>query len=206
MPTKIRLQRRGKKGKPFYHIVIADGRAPRDGKFIEKIGTYDPIPTPAIINLNFERALYWYQNGAQPTDTVRAILSYKGVLYKDHLLRGVKKGALTEEEAEAKFQNWLKDKEARIAQKAKNVELKAKEEKKQRLAVEKEISDARAAKFAEARAEELKKKEEELKAAAQEAAEAMAAEEAKAAGIDTEATEKLAEEAEQNETPDGEDK
>lgn len=100
MPAKIRLQRFGKKGRPFYHIVIADGRAPRDGRSIENLGTYDPLTNPATIELNFERALHWIQVGAQPTDTVRSILSYKGVLYKNHLAKGVLKGALTEEHAE----------------------------------------------------------------------------------------------------------
>ena len=117
MPAKIRLQRHGKKGKPFYHIVIADGRAPRDGRFIEKIGTYNPITNPADIVLDIEKAIEWLNNGAQPTDTVRTILSYKGVLYKNHLLKGVKKGAMTEEQAEAKFQAWLNEKEAKIANK-----------------------------------------------------------------------------------------
>ena len=119
MPTKIRLQRKGKKGQPFYHIVIADGRAPRDGKNIERIGTYNPLTKPADINFDFDRALYWIQAGAQPTDTVRAILSYKGVMYKNHLIIGVKKGALTQEQADAKFDAWLKDKEAKIESKLK---------------------------------------------------------------------------------------
>ena len=111
MPTKIRLQRHGKKGQPFYHIVIADGRAPRDGKYIERIGTYNPLVKPADIKLDFDRALHWLQVGAQPTDTMRAILTYKGVIYKNHLLVGVKKGAHTEEQANAKFDAWLKEKE-----------------------------------------------------------------------------------------------
>ena len=92
MPAKIRLQRKGKKGQPFYHIVIADGRAPREGRFIERIGTYNPLTRPAEIEINFDKAIGWLQNGAQPTDTVKAILAYKGVLYKSHLLKGVKKG------------------------------------------------------------------------------------------------------------------
>ncbi len=195
MPTKIRLQRRGKKGQAFYHIVIADGRAPRDGKFIEKIGTYDPKPTPAIINLNFERALHWYRVGAQPTDTVRAILSYKGVLYKNHLQKGVEKGALTQEQADVKFNEWLKGKEEKIEQKRKDIELSKKEKKKERLAAEKKINEARAEKYAEMRAAELKAKEEELKAKAAEAKAAMEEAEAKAAGMENEATEKPAEEA-----------
>ena len=107
MAVKIRLARHGKKGFAFYHIVAADSRAPRDGKFIEKLGTYNPNTNPATIDLNFEKALGWLQKGAQPTDTCRAILSYKGVLYKKHLLGGVAKGAFTEAEAEARFNKWL---------------------------------------------------------------------------------------------------
>ena len=103
MPVKIRLARHGKEGYAFYHIVVADSRAPRDGKFIEKVGTYNPNTNPATIDLNFEKALEWLQKGAQPTDTCRAILSYKGVMYKKHLLGGVAKGAFTAEAAEAKF-------------------------------------------------------------------------------------------------------
>ncbi len=195
MPTRIRLQRRGKKGQAFYHIVIADGRAPRDGKFIEKIGTYNPKPTPAIIDLNFERALHWYQVGAQPTDTVRAILRYKGVLYKNHLQKGVQKGAMTQEQADVKFNEWLKGKEAQIEQKRKDIELSKKEKKKERLAVEKKINEARAEKYAEMRAAELKAKEEELKAKAAEAKAALEEAEAKAAGMEDKAPENPAEEA-----------
>ena len=102
MPTKIRLQRRGKRGQPFYHIVIADGRAPRDGKFIEKIGTYNPLSRPADIDIDFNKAITWLTKGAQPTDTVKAILAYTGVLYKNHLQKGVQKGAMTEEQAAMK--------------------------------------------------------------------------------------------------------
>lgn len=114
MATKIRLQRFGKKGKPFYHLVVADSRAPRDGKFIERIGSYNPNTNPATIDLNFDKALSWVNKGAQPTDTCRAILSYKGVLYKKHLEGGVKKGALTQEQADAKFAAWLTSKDAQI--------------------------------------------------------------------------------------------
>lgn len=114
MATKIRLQRFGKKGKPFYHVVVADARAPRDGKFIERIGSYNPNTNPATIEINFEKALDWVNKGAQPTDTCRAILSYKGILYKKHLEGGVKKGALTEEQAEAKFAQWLEGKAGKI--------------------------------------------------------------------------------------------
>jgi small subunit ribosomal protein S16 len=114
MPVKIRLSRHGRKKAPFYHIVVADSRAPRDGRFIERIGMYNPITDPATIELNFDRALDWLQKGAQPTDTTRAILSYKGVLMKKHLLDGVKKGALTQEQVEEKFQSWLNGKQSKI--------------------------------------------------------------------------------------------
>ena len=111
MATKIRLARHGKKGKPFYHIVAADARAPRDGRYIERIGSYNPNTNPAIIDINFERALDWVMKGAQPTDTVKAMLSYRGVMYKKHLLNGVKKGALTNEQVEERFNAWLEEKE-----------------------------------------------------------------------------------------------
>ena len=114
MATKIRLQRHGRKSYAFYQIVVADSRAPRDGKFIERIGSYNPNTNPATINLNFERALYWLQVGAQPTDTTRNILSREGVCLKKHLLEGVKKGALDEATAETKFQAWLKNKQASV--------------------------------------------------------------------------------------------
>ncbi|MFA8299641.1 MAG: 30S ribosomal protein S16 [Hyphomicrobiales bacterium] len=155
MATKIRLQRHGKKGRPFYHIVIADSRAPRDGKFIEKIGTYNPIPNPAEINLDLEKAVKWLQTGAQPTDTTRSILSYKGAMMKSHLLNGVRKGALTEAEAEAKFQAWLTQKEEKISGKISARDEAKRAEKNARLEAEKAVSDARAAELAKRRAEEL---------------------------------------------------
>jgi small subunit ribosomal protein S16 len=136
MATKIRLQRHGKKGKAFFHIVVADGRAPRDGRFIEKIGTYNPVTNPATIDINFDRALYWVGTGATPTDTARAILSYKGVMMKDHLLRGVKKGAMTTEQAEAKFQTWFNSKEAGVAGKIKSLADKKKAAYEARMADE----------------------------------------------------------------------
>tara|TARA_B110000503_G_C7096460_1_gene391818 strand:+ start:579 stop:1163 length:585 start_codon:yes stop_codon:yes gene_type:complete len=114
MPTKIRLQRHGKKRYPFYHVVIADSRAPRDGKFIEKLGTYNPNTNPATIDIDFDGALNWMKKGAQPTDTVRALFSYKGVIFKNHLDKGVVKGAFTQEEADKKFAAWLEDKEAKV--------------------------------------------------------------------------------------------
>jgi small subunit ribosomal protein S16 len=141
MATKIRLQRFGKKGKPFYHVVVADGRAPRDGKFIERIGSYNPNTNPATIDLNFDKALDWMNKGAQPTDTCRGILSVKGVLYKKHLQGGLKKGALTEDQVEAKFNEWLSSKEGKISgdkdtlvkskQDAKNAALAAEAKKKE---------------------------------------------------------------------------
>jgi small subunit ribosomal protein S16 len=148
MPTKIRLQRKGKKGQPYYHIVIADGRAPRDGRFIEKIGVYNPLTKPADIEISFEKALDWLQKGAQPTDTVRAILSYKGVLYKYHLLKGVQKGALTTEQADARFQVWLSEKEAKIQSKKKEVELSLKDSLKKKKDEESKVNEVKAAAIA----------------------------------------------------------
>ena len=145
MPAKIRLQRKGKKGQPFYHIVIADGRAPREGRFIERIGTYNPLTKPAEIDLDFDKAINWMTKGAQPTDTVKAIFSYKGVLYKFHLLQGVKKGAMTPEQAEEKFQTWASEKQAKIVNKIKENELKAKESKKEAIAHEEKLNEAKAA-------------------------------------------------------------
>ncbi len=183
MPTKMRLQRFGKKRKPFYHIVIADGRAPRDGKFIEKIGTYNPVHNPAVIELDFDKAVQWLNNGAQPTDTVRAILSYKGVLYKHHLLRGVAKGALTEAEAEAKFQTWLTEKEAKIDAKRKGLEEKSRNNRKEMLEAETKIKEAREAELAKKRAAEMEaaKPAEEVKEEVAETPEAPAEEAAPAA-------------------------
>lgn len=164
MPTKIRLQRKGKKGQPFYHLVIADGRAPREGKFIERIGTYNPLTKPADIKMDFDRALYWLQAGAQPTDTVRAILSYSGVLYKNHLIKGIKKGALTQEQADVKFAAWLKEKREKIENKAKQVETDKKGESKKRLDAEKKVNETRAEEIAKKRAAELKAKEKQAEA------------------------------------------
>lgn len=115
MAVKIRLQRKGRKKAPFYHIVVADARAPRDGRFIEKLGTYNPMTKPATIDLDRDKAFDWLGKGAQPTDTARAILRFKGVLYRTHLERGVKKGALTQEQADAKYQEWIDAKDAKIA-------------------------------------------------------------------------------------------
>lgn len=126
MPVKIRLQRKGRKKRPFYHIVIADARSPRDGRFIEKIGVYNPMTSPATIELDREKAYEWLTKGAQPTDTVRAILRFKGVLYKKHLMRGVNKGAMSVEEAENKFVEWVDAKDSKVAaRRAKSAEEKA---------------------------------------------------------------------------------
>lgn len=148
MPVKIRLQRRGKKAQAFFHIVIADGRAPRDGKFIEKIGTYNPNTNPATIDLNFDKAVTWLQNGAQLTDTSRAILSYKGVLYKYHLLKGVAKKAMTLEQAEAKFAKWLAEKEGKISTKKTKVASSKEDVAKKRLAADSAAKEAKTAKQA----------------------------------------------------------
>ncbi len=129
MAVKIRLARRGRSKRPFYHIVVADSRAPRDGKFIEKIGTYNPLTIPATIDLDRERAFDWLMKGAIPTDTMRAILRYKGVLYKKHLQIGVNKGALTQEQADKKYEEFITNKDAKIM---KIVEERRKEEEAQR--------------------------------------------------------------------------
>ena len=148
MATKLRLQRHGKKGKPFYYIVAADSRAKRDGKNIEKFGTYNPNTNPATIDMDFDRALHWVRVGAQPTDTVRAILSYKGVLHMAHLLRGVDKGALTEEQAKAKFDAWVAGKEQAIQNKKDSLSKAAQEAAAKKAEAEKAVSEKRAAEIA----------------------------------------------------------
>ncbi len=145
MPVKIRLQRHGKKGKPFYWIVAADSRAKRDGKFLEKLGTYNPNTNPASIDLKVDNAVQWLNNGAQPTDTARAILSYKGVLLKKHLLEGVKKGAFDEAEAEKRFTAWLEEKESAIQAKRDGLSKAEQEAKAKALAAEKEANEKRIA-------------------------------------------------------------
>ena len=145
MATRIRLQRHGKKGKPFFHLVAADSRAKRDGKFIEKLGTYNPTANPAVIDINFEATLNWVQTGAEMSDTARAILSYKGVLYKNHLLNGVKKGALTAEQVEEKFTKWLADKDAKVQNKVAGLVKNAEQEKVARHQAEEAAKAAKAA-------------------------------------------------------------
>lgn len=199
MPVKIRLTRRGRKKAPLYHIVVADSRAPRDGRFIESIGKYNPVTNPATIELDFDKALDWVQKGAQPTDTCRAILSYKGVMMKKHLLEGVKKGAFSEEQAEEKFQSWLKEKEAKIQAKVDSLKKGEDAEAKKRLDAETKVKEARAEELAkrnaEAAAEEAKANaEEQPEEEATEATEEK--EEAKTEEAPKEATEEKAPEAE----------
>ena len=153
MAVKIRLARKGRKKLAFYHIVVADSRSPRDGRYIEKIGSYNPITNPATIELDFDKALGWLQNGALPTDTCRAILSYKGVLMKKHLLEGVKKGAFDEAEATKKFEEWTMQNEAKIEAKKSNLEKSQDDELGKRLSVEKRVNEARAAKLAKKNAD-----------------------------------------------------
>ncbi len=135
MATKIRLQRHGKKSRPFYYIVVADARAPRDGKFIERLGSYNPNTNPATVELNFDKAVQWIGNGAQPTDTTRTLLSHKGVMYKHHLNGGIAKGALTQEQADEKFAAWLDGKEGKIQSKKDGL-LSAKQDAKNAALVE----------------------------------------------------------------------
>jgi len=170
MPVKIRLQRHGKKGKPFYWIVAADGRSKRDGRFLEKLGTYNPNVNPAGIDLNVDGAVKWLQNGAQPTDTARAILSYKGALLKNHLAGGVRKGAITEEQAEEKFQAWLSQKEGVVNSKKEELAKADAKAKAEILAAEKAVNEKRAAAAIEAEApvEEAPAEEAEVEAAAEE--------------------------------------
>ena len=145
MSVKIRLQRHGKKGKPYYWIVAADARAKRDGKYLEKLGAYNPNTNPATIDLNLDKSVEWLQNGAQPTDTARAILSYKGALLKNHLAGGVKKGALTEEQAEKKFNAWLEEKATKVQAKADGLSKADAEAKALALEAEKAVNEARIA-------------------------------------------------------------
>ena len=185
MPVKIRLQRHGKKGKPFYWIVAADSRAKRDGRFLEKLGTYDPNKNPAIIDLDIDGSVKWLQNGAQPTDTARAILSYKGAMLKKHLLEGVKKGAFDEAEAEKRFNAWLEEKSSKIADKTEGLAKAKAEAQAKALEAEKAVSEARVAVEEEvveeetAEAVEATEEGAEVEAAAEEATEETPAEEDK---------------------------
>lgn len=181
MATKIRLARHGKKAYAFYHIVVADGRAPRDGRFIEKIGTYNPNTNPATIEVDFDRAVYWVGVGAQPTDTTRAILSYKGVMMMHHLNGGVRKGALTEEQAKAKFDLWLSSKEAQVESKKLALASASTKSKADRMAAETKAKDAKASAVAaklaaSAKAAEADSAEETAETAPEVAAEEVATE------------------------------
>lgn len=148
MPVKIRLARHGKKNYAFYHIVVADSRAPRDGKFIERIGSFNPNTNPATVDVDFDRALTWLQTGAQPTETVKRILSEKGVLLKKHLLEGAKKGAFSVDEAEVRFSKWMNDKSSRVANRTAEIEKSAADIEKLRFEAESKAREAIAAKVA----------------------------------------------------------
>lgn len=148
MPVKIRLARHGRKRMPFYHIVVTDSRAPRDGNYIERIGMYNPRTNPATIELEFDKAMKWLQNGAQPTDTCRAILSKQGVMMKKHLLEGVKKGAFSLEEAEVRFNKWVADKESKTNAVKDSLTKQKESEAKKRLEAESKVREARAAEIA----------------------------------------------------------
>lgn len=187
MPVKIRLARHGRKRYAYYHIVVADSRAPRDGKYIERIGSYNPNTNPATIELDFDKALTWLGKGAQPTDTARAILSYQGVLMKKHLLEGVKKGAFDEAEAERRFQKWMEDKEAKIQAKKDQLSSESEKERKARLEQEAKVNAERAEKLAKRNAElaaeaeaETKEEAADAEKATEETAEETPAEETKA--------------------------
>jgi len=180
MSVKIRLQRHGKKGKPFYWIVAADARAKRDGRFLEKLGTYNPNTNPATINLDVDGAVKWLQNGAQPTDTAKTILSYKGAMLKNHLVGGVRKGALTEEQAEEKFQAWLEEKAGKVASKEEKVAKAKSDAKAKALEAEKAVNEARVAAAVEEATEEATEEaaEEVTEEAVEETAPEVVAEEA----------------------------
>jgi len=212
MPVKIRLARHGRKRAAYYHIVVADIRSPRDGKYIERIGDYNPNTNPATINLNFDKAVDWLMKGAQPTDTMRNILSYEGVLYKKHLLEGVKKGAFDEATADSKFQEWKTQKLAKIQTKVDKLSSDANADATARLEAEKKVNDERAAEIAKrksdlvAEAEAAAKAEEEPTEEAKDkadeaevATEEVKAEEPKAEEKKEEAAEEKAEEPKEEE-------
>ena len=185
MPVKLRLQRHGKKGKPFYWLVAADARAKRDGRYLEKLGTYNPNTNPATVVIDIDRAVNWLEKGAQPTDTARTLLSYRGAMLKHHLNGGVRKGALTQEEADKKLEAWLEEKEAKIQAKKDGLSKAAADASAQRLADEKAASEKRlaAAQEAEAPVEEAPVAEESTEEAPTQEAET---EEAPAAEAPTE--------------------
>ena len=195
MPVKIRLQRHGKKGKPYYWIVAADARAKRDGKFLEKLGVYNPNTNPAIIELDVDGSVTWLSNGAQPTETAKRLLSYKGVLLKHHLQGGVAKGALTQEEADKKFEAWLAEKEKAVESKVANLDKAKAEERAKAIEAEKAVNEAREKAAAEALAAAVAEEEAaEAEAAAEEVAEEVAEEEATEAVAEEAAAEEASEE------------
>jgi len=196
MSVKIRLQRHGKKGKPFYWVVAADARSKRDGKYLEKLGTYNPNTNPATIDLDLNAAVKWLHNGAQPTDTARAILSYKGALLKHHLDGGVKKGALTQEQAEAKLAKWLEEKTGKVTAKSEGLAKSKADVKAAALKAEKEKNEARIAAAKQAEADLIAAAQAEEAAAQASTEEAVAdADEAPVAEAETPAAEEGNEEA-----------
>jgi len=181
MSVKIRLQRHGKKGKPFYWVVAADARSKRDGKYLEKIGTYNPNTNPATVDLDLDAAVKWLHNGAQPTDTARAILSYKGALLKHHLDGGIRKGALTQEQADAKLTAWLESKGGKVDAKKDGLSKKQADEKAKALKAEQVANEKRIAKAAAAVVEEVAEVTEEAPVAEEVVVEESATEETPAA-------------------------
>ncbi len=194
MPVRIRLQRHGKKGKPFYWVVAADSRSKRDGKFLEKLGIYNPNTNPATVEIDVDSAVKWLQNGAQPTDTARTLLSRKGALLKHHLVKGVAKGALTEEQVEERFAAWLSEKDAANTAEISALNKEKDAAKTKALEAEKEANEKRAAEIAAANAPEPEVVEEAVEEGAEEVAEAPVAEE-------TAAEEAPAEESSEEEKP-----
>ena len=202
MPVKMRLARHGRKRYAYYHIVVADSRAPRDGRYIERIGSYNPNTNPATIDLDFDKAYDWLVKGAQPTDTVRAILSYKGVLYKKHLMGGVQKGAFDEAEAEKRLDKWMAEKEAKIQAKVDRLANEADAETKKQLAAEAKVNEAKAAAIAAKNAELA----DEAKAAREEAEVEETVEETETAEVSVEEKEEVTEvAAEKEEKPEADD-
>lgn len=183
MPAKIRLQRHGKKGRPFYHIVVADARAPRDGRFIERLGSYNPNTNPATIDIQLDKSVQWLQNGAQPTDTCRAILSYKGVMMRKHLQDGVTKGAITQEVADQRFAEWMTARDAKVQAKVDGLKASGEQARKAALQAESKVNSEREAALLRKRSELAAASEAAALEAAREAAgeEAPVAEEAPAA-------------------------
>lgn len=170
MPAKIRLQRHGKKGKPFYHIVVADARAPRDGRFIERLGSYNPNTNPATIDIQLDKSVQWLQNGAQPTDTCRAILSYKGVMMRKHLQDGVAKGAITQETADQRFAEWMVTRDAKVQSKVDNLKASSEQKRKAAFQAEAKVNSEREAALLRKRSELYAASEAAAVAAAREAA------------------------------------